>query len=59
MKRLLIICSLLVVACASVRAQQQDFSGVEIKAEKVAGNIYMLTGAGGNIGVSVDRKSVV
>jgi len=32
---------------------QQDFSKVEIKATHVAGHVYMLTGAGGNIGVSV------
>ena len=36
----------------SARAQT-DFSKVEIKATKVAGNVYMLQGAGGNIGVSV------
>jgi len=34
-------------------AQGQDFSKVQMKATKVAGNIYMLEGAGGNIGVSV------
>jgi glyoxylase-like metal-dependent hydrolase (beta-lactamase superfamily II) len=32
---------------------QTDFSKVEIKATKVAGNVYMLEGSGGNIGVSV------
>jgi len=32
---------------------QQDFSKVEIKTIQVAKNIYMLQGAGGNIGVSV------
>src|SRR2546425_7915550 len=32
---------------------QQDFSKVEIKTIHVAKNIYMLQGAGGNIGVSV------
>ena len=31
---------------------QQDFSKVEIKTTRVSGNIYMLEGAGGNIGVS-------
>src|SRR5205814_6920749 len=31
---------------------QQDFSNVEIKTTHVAGNVYMLQGAGGNIGVS-------
>jgi glyoxylase-like metal-dependent hydrolase (beta-lactamase superfamily II) len=33
-------------------AQQPDFSKVEIKTTKVSGNVYMLEGAGGNIGVS-------
>jgi glyoxylase-like metal-dependent hydrolase (beta-lactamase superfamily II) len=36
-----------------VAAQQQDFSSVEVKAEKVAEGVYMLTGRGGNIGLSV------
>ncbi len=30
----------------------QDFSDVEIEAQHVAGNVYMLVGRGGNIGVS-------
>ncbi|MGE0128042.1 MAG: MBL fold metallo-hydrolase [Blastocatellales bacterium] len=34
-------------------AQGQDFSKVQMKATKVAGNVWMLEGAGGNIGVSV------
>jgi len=37
-------------------AAQQDFSKVEIKAEKVAAGIYMLTGSGGNIGLSVGKS---
>jgi glyoxylase-like metal-dependent hydrolase (beta-lactamase superfamily II) len=40
-------------------AQDQDFSKVEIKAEKVAGNVWMLTGEGGNIGVSAGEDGVV
>jgi cyclase len=32
---------------------QQDFSKVEVTSEKVAEGVYMLTGAGGNIGLSV------
>jgi glyoxylase-like metal-dependent hydrolase (beta-lactamase superfamily II) len=45
---------LTVVLCFAISAQAQtDFSKVEIKATKVAGNVYMLEGAGGNIGVSV------
>jgi cyclase len=38
---------------------QQDFSTVEVKAEKVKGNVYMLTGAGGNIGVSAGPDGVL
>lgn len=34
-------------------AQNRDFSKVEIVAEKIADGLYMLTGAGGNIGLSV------
>ena len=34
-------------------AAQGDFSAVEIKAEQVADGIYMLTGRGGNLGLSV------
>ena len=37
-------------------AQQQDFSQVEVKAEKVAEGLYTLTGRGGNIGLSVGKS---
>ncbi len=47
---------LVLAAPAPALAQQQDFSKVEIKAEKVAEGVYMLTGAGGNIGLSVGRS---
>ena len=43
----------------SARAQQQDFSKVEIKATKVSGNVYMLQGSGGNIGVSVGTDGIL
>ena len=38
-------------------AQGRDFSKVEIKTTKVAEDIYMLEGAGGNIGVCVGRRA--
>ena len=57
MLRLLIGLSL--AFCLSVAAQQRDFSKVEIKVQKVAGSVYMLTGAGGNIGVSVGDDGIV
>jgi cyclase len=39
-------------------AAQQDFSKVEIKAVKITNSTYMLTGAGGNIGLSVGEDAV-
>jgi len=41
------------------RAQNQDFSKVQIKVTKVSGNIYMLQGAGGNIAASVGEDGIV
>src|SRR5579862_7851391 len=43
----------------SARAQDQDFSKVQIKVNKVSGNIYMLEGAGGNIAASVGEDGIV
>lgn len=40
-------------------AAQQDFSKVEVKATKVAATVYMLTGSGGNIGVSAGDDGIV
>lgn len=39
--------------------QQQDFSKVEIHVTKVAGNIYMLQGQGGNIAASVGEDGII
>ncbi len=36
----------------------QDFANVQIQTEKVADNVFMLTGAGGNIGVSAGKDCV-
>ncbi|HVF65843.1 MAG TPA: MBL fold metallo-hydrolase [Casimicrobiaceae bacterium] len=38
-------------------SQTQDFSKVEIKAEQLSATTYMLTGAGGNLGLSVGEDS--
>lgn len=43
----------------TARGQAQDFSKVQIKATKVSGNIYMLEGAGGNIGASIGEDGIV
>jgi glyoxylase-like metal-dependent hydrolase (beta-lactamase superfamily II) len=39
-------------------AQQQDYSKVEIKTTKVAGNVWFLEGAGGNIAASAGEDGV-
>ncbi len=46
-------------ALLATAAFAQDFSGVQVQPTKVAGNVYMLTGAGGNIGVSVGDDGIV
>ena len=43
----------------TARAQQQDYSKVEIKVTKVSGNVYFLEGAGGNIAASVGDDGIV
>ncbi len=53
------LAAVLALATAPVLAQQQDFSKVEIKAEKVAEGVYVLTGAGGNIGLSVGKDGAL
>jgi len=57
MKLASIAAAVSLVACSAFA--QRDFSNVQIKTEKVAGNIYMLTGAGGNIGVSSGEDGIV
>jgi glyoxylase-like metal-dependent hydrolase (beta-lactamase superfamily II) len=56
MRKLMIL--IVAFAATSVFAQQ-DFSKIEIKVQKVAGTVYMLTGAGGNIGVSSGDDGIV
>ena len=49
----------LAALCATPAAlAQQDFSKVEIKAEKVAEGVYMMTGSGGNLGLAVGPDAV-
>jgi glyoxylase-like metal-dependent hydrolase (beta-lactamase superfamily II) len=49
----------LALFATSALAQQRDFSTVQITAQKVAGSVYMLVGAGGNIGASVGDDGIV
>ena len=51
--------ALTLFALGALAQPQPDFSTVEVKAIHVAKNIYMLTGAGGNIGVSVGPDGVL
>ena len=55
----LFVFAIIALAGLPAAAQQQDFSAVKIETAKVADNVYMLTGSGGNIGVSVGDDGVV
>jgi glyoxylase-like metal-dependent hydrolase (beta-lactamase superfamily II) len=50
---------LILTAAALTRAQAPDFSKVEIKTTHIAGNIYILQGEGGNIGVSAGADGLL
>ena len=54
----ILLAGLLFVSGVAV-AQDENFSKVQIKVTKVAGNVYMLQGAGGNIGASVGDDGIV
>src|SRR6266700_7353503 len=43
---------------AAAASAQQDFSKVEIQTEKLADTVYMMTGSGGNLGLSVGEDAV-
>lgn len=58
-RRLGMVVIALTTSLAGVSRAQQDFSKVEIKTSKVAGNIHMLEGQGGNIGVSVGPDGIL
>ena len=60
MKRLAytIVAAITVLLCIAAWAQR-DYARIEIKTTHVAGNIYMLEGAGGNIGVSVGPDGIL
>ena len=57
--RLSVLALIPLLACSLVAAQDHDFSKVQMKVSKVAGNVYMLEGAGGNIGASVGDDGIV
>ncbi len=53
-----VVVGLLLLSCLAA-AQDEDLSKVQIKVTKVSGNVYMLEGAGGNIGASVGEDGIV
>jgi cyclase len=57
------VCGILAAFClltaSLATAQDKDFSKVQMKVTKVAGNVYMLEGEGGNIGASVGDDGIV
>jgi cyclase len=57
--QLAVILGIALLVCGGLRAQDKDFSKVEIKVTKVSGNIYMLEGDGGNIAASVGEDGIV
>ena len=59
MRRTLRFALALALAALPASAQQRDFSKVEMKVTPVSGNIYMLEGAGGNIGVSAGSDGIL
>ena len=52
------ITATLVLAALALPAAAQDFSKVEVQATKLTDTTYMLTGAGGNLGLSVGEDAV-
>src|ERR1041384_5246504 len=57
--RKLFFAAVFVCLSLTASAQDQDFSKVEMKVTKVAGNVYMLEGGGGKIGASVVEDGIV
>lgn len=59
MRNLSIVLAFVLFACALAATQEEDFSKVQMKVTKVAGNVYMLEGEGGNIGASIGEDGIV
>lgn len=51
-------CSCAAVVAAAPTLAQQDFDKVQVTTTKVTDGVYMLTGAGGNIGVAVGPEAL-
>ena len=57
-KTILAATAALILAARPATAQRDDFSKIEVKPTQVAGNVWVLIGAGGNIGVSAGADGV-
>ncbi|HKW37950.1 MAG TPA: MBL fold metallo-hydrolase [Burkholderiales bacterium] len=56
LSRIPAFCAATLLAASAIA--QDDFSKVEIQTDKLAEGVYMMTGAGGNLGVSVGEDGV-
>jgi glyoxylase-like metal-dependent hydrolase (beta-lactamase superfamily II) len=59
MKKRFLIIAVAICLFAMRTNAQTDWSKVEIKVTKISGSVYMLEGAGGNIGVSVGPDGIL
>ena len=59
MKKYFLVAAIVMLCSSAMPTLAQDFSKVEIKVTKVSGNVYMLEGSGGNIGVSVGPDGIL
>ena len=57
--RLLGTCALFLTGISAHAAEADQFADVKVSARHVAGSVHMLTGAGGNIGVSVGEDGTL
>jgi glyoxylase-like metal-dependent hydrolase (beta-lactamase superfamily II) len=59
MRTLRILAGVILLSAPLTFAQERDYSKIQIKVTKVAGRVYMLEGAGGNIAASVGDDGIV
>ncbi len=59
MRKIAVFASFVVLISSFVPAQDEDLSKVQMKVTHVAGTVYMLEGAGGNIGASIGEDGIV
>ena len=55
----ILFAAIFLVVVGVARAQDENLDAVQIKVTKVAGNVYLLQGAGGNMAASVGQDGIV